>query len=436
MNIPFSPAKFPFFYGWVILGIGIIGMAMSIPGQTMGVSVFTDDLINVLGLTRVELSLAYLVGTIASSLILTPAGKLLDRKGARNMGTIVTLLLGFQLILMSNIDKTLNKLLPGTATENFAVSFVLIAISFFLLRFLGQGMLTLISRNMVMKWFDKYRGMANAILGIFVSFIFSLAPRILNGMIEDDGWNGAWLRLGIIIAAAGGFLYWLLSRDNPEKCGLKPDGHLHIAKSKRRPAANPKKDFTLEQARKTLPFWAFGLTLCMNSLFVTAFTFHVVSIFESVGMTRADAVAIFLPASFISVGVNFSVSFISDYIKLRYILMLHVAGLVVMMFFLTRLAPGFNLWMFIIGYGVAGGLFNISSSVVWPRYYGTEHLGAVTGMVMGFMVAGSAVGPYFFSIINKAQGSYSLASVVCLALTIILFGISIFVRRPVHPDMK
>jgi hypothetical protein len=35
---------------------------MSIPGQTMGVSVFTDILIEKLGISRLNLSLTYMVG--------------------------------------------------------------------------------------------------------------------------------------------------------------------------------------------------------------------------------------------------------------------------------------------------------------------------------------------------------------------------------------
>ena len=433
-GIPFKPEKFPFFYGWVILVLGIVGMLMSIPGQTMGVSVFTDDLIRVLKLSRVNLSLAYLIGTIGSALILTPAGKKLDKYGSRNIGTAVVIFLGIQLLIMSNLDKSASFLNSIFSGASFLVSFILITISFFLLRFLGQGMLTLISRNMVMKWFDKRRGMANAILGIFISFGFSLAPRVLNDFITNGGWNGAWFKIGLIILSTGTILFWLFSRDNPSVCGLKPDGNIKIKIKRRRPAGHPDKSFTLEQARKTLPFWVIGMTLLMTSLFVTAFTFHVVSIYESAGMSRLNAVAIFLPASFISVGVNFAASMISDYIKLRYILIAHIVSLIMAMFFLSRLAPGFNNIMFIIGYGFLGGLNNISNSVVWPRYYGTEHLGAISGMVMGLMVAGSAVGPYFFSLTMKISGSYAAASIICLAVMLVLFILAFRVRRPVHPE--
>lgn len=64
----------PFYYGWVILVVGAIGVLASIPGQTMGVSVFTDHYIRELSLTRVGVSGSYMVGTLASSLIIPFAG--------------------------------------------------------------------------------------------------------------------------------------------------------------------------------------------------------------------------------------------------------------------------------------------------------------------------------------------------------------------------
>ena len=78
VRTPFAPSRFPFFYGWVIVFAATLGAIFSIPGQTMGFSVFTDLLMKELGLTRVELSLAYCLGTVASGLTLPWLGKLLD----------------------------------------------------------------------------------------------------------------------------------------------------------------------------------------------------------------------------------------------------------------------------------------------------------------------------------------------------------------------
>ena len=55
------PDKSPVFYGYVILLIGTIGVYCSIPGQTIGVSVFTDPVKDALGLSRNQFSNAYMI---------------------------------------------------------------------------------------------------------------------------------------------------------------------------------------------------------------------------------------------------------------------------------------------------------------------------------------------------------------------------------------
>ncbi|MCK5198258.1 MAG: hypothetical protein KAR21_07900, partial [Spirochaetales bacterium] len=54
-----TPPVLPFSYGWIILIVGTIGVLMSIPGQTMGVSVFTDFLIEALEISRTGISTTY-----------------------------------------------------------------------------------------------------------------------------------------------------------------------------------------------------------------------------------------------------------------------------------------------------------------------------------------------------------------------------------------
>lgn len=61
------------------------------------------------------------------------------------------------------------------------VSFLVLTLGFFTMRFFGQGMLTLSSRNMVLEWFEQRRGMALAFIGTSVAFGFSMTPPLFNG---------------------------------------------------------------------------------------------------------------------------------------------------------------------------------------------------------------------------------------------------------------
>ena len=235
-KLQIRPARCPFFYGWVILACGTLGMLMSIPGQTMGVSVFTDPLLEALGLGRVQLSLAYLVGTVASALLLTHVGRLYDRYGARTVGPVGSAGLGLVLLALTQADHVARALSQVAGLDRAVAAFVTMMVGFLLLRLLGQGVLTMVSRSMAMKWFDRRRGLANAILGLFVSFGFSFAPQGFSVLIGWYGWRGAWGRMGLLIGGGFSIVAWLLFRDTPESVGLRPDGDLPAPQTPDAPA--------------------------------------------------------------------------------------------------------------------------------------------------------------------------------------------------------
>lgn len=374
--LPFNPRHFPLFYGWIILVLCSAGMAMSIPGQTMGVSVFTDFLIEALGISRVTLSTAYLIGTLTSALILPLMGRLYDRSGARLLGTIIVIGLGAVTLGFSIIDglsRGLISLVPWIPAG--VVTFAVISIGFFLLRFLGQGVLAMISRNMSMKWFERRRGLANAVMGTIISFSFSFAPRLLNSMIESRGWRGAYRAQGFIVGGAFALIFFLLARDNPAVCGLQPDGKPgKLKREKRSRIPQAARNLTLAETRQKLSFWVYTLALTMFSLYYTGLTFHIVSIFQSSGMDRTTAVGIFFPIAVISVILNFIVSWASDYIRLKWFLIAEVVGLATSMTALLLLGEGYPYILLILGNGIAVGVFGLLSTVTWPRFYGTEHL--------------------------------------------------------------
>ena len=66
---PFPAGKSPIFYGWIIAGISTFGFSFSVPGQTMGMLVFADAFMEVTRLSRTELSLASILGAIASAFL-------------------------------------------------------------------------------------------------------------------------------------------------------------------------------------------------------------------------------------------------------------------------------------------------------------------------------------------------------------------------------
>ncbi len=430
-NIPFAPAKFPIFYGWIILLVGTIGIIMSIPGQTIGVSIFTENLLEDLNINRNNLSLAYLVGTVGSGLLITRAGKFYDRFGARVMAFIAALMLGIMLFFLTRIESFIHFFDDNSRISTVVSTFILLAIGFWGIRFFGQGLLTMVSRNMVMKWFNKRRGFANAVLGIFSAFGFSLAPKIFNQIIERLQWQGAWLLLAIIIGI--GFVGFLLIfyRDNPVDSGCVADGTRISNKKSKRPPSLPDREYNLSEARKTRAFWAFTLGIALSAMYISGLIFHVVSVFKSAGLDKEMALGIFVPTSIIAIVVQFSCGYISDFIRLKYLMMLFMFGMMVTtagLAFLGQVSIAY--WMIISGNGIVWGMYTVLIAVTWPRFFGLKNLGAISGFSLSWAVIASALGPYLFSLSMNITGKYIAIALINAVLSVILFLVAFKADNP------
>ena len=422
-DLPFKPSKFPVNYGWIILIAGICGVIMSIPGQTMGVSVFTDYLIEALKIERFELSNAYLIGTLISATLLTRVGKLYDKYGGRVIAMAAALLLSGTLLLLSKSDKIAETIAMQFFGESssYYVAFGTITVLFFLLRFSGQGVLTMISRTMLMKWFIENRGFANGLSGIAVSFGFSIAPGILNGMIEATNWHTTLSQLALLAFCFVGFIF-IFFRDNPKDANCQPDGGLLLFQTKNKKASLPHKDYTLKEAQKTYVFWVFVLTITLLGLYGTAVVFHIADIFEKAGMDRATAFSIFVPSAFVALFFHFTGSWLSDYIQLKYLLFLELIAIIMSTYSVINLGNfSFCYYTLIFANGMYGGLHGVLMNVSWPRFFGLAHLGAIAGFATSLNVAGSALGPAIFSFGEQQTGSYNLACYLVLIAAVILF---------------
>ena len=424
-----NPKKWPFFYGYVVLIFGSIGVLFSIPGQTVGISVFTDPVKDALGLSRNQFSNAYLIGTLLSAFFVTKAGRLFDKFGARYVGFFASVLLGVSLYIFSISERIMFMLQNILNFYSWIVPFILLCLLFFIVRFCGQGVLTMSSRNMVMMWFDKNRGKVNSISSIAVSLGFSSSPIFFNYLIDENGWEVSWQILAICLFIFS-FLILQFYRNKPEDFGLIPDGFLSNKKKKQKRVEIIEVNLTLEEAKKTRAFWMFGLALAFNSFFSTGFTFHVVSIFKTQGYDKGEAIAVFLPIAIIAISISTLANILSDYIQHKIYLFIMIFSGIMAALGLLILDDTIGIYLLIIGLGIYSGLFAVVNAVTWPRYFGRLNLGAITGKIMSFLVIASALAPSLFSYCFTTFGSYSYISYILLPFLVFLLIGSLKIKRP------
>lgn len=404
VRTPFAPSRFPFFYGWVIVFAATIGSIFSIPGQTMGFSVFTDVLIEELGLSRVQLSLAYCLGTVASGLTLPWLGRVLDRWGERRMAVASVLATGLVLFYLANcgvISQALGQALPAAAA-----AFIVIGLGFYMIRAAAQGVLSMTCRNAIGKWFDHRRGLALAISGVLVSFSYSFAPRGLDWLIDHYGYDGAWLRMGVVTIVIMAPIAWLLFRDTPEEAGLEMDGGKVASAAAANPDMQIHREFTRGEALRDYSFWVFNLTFSFYGLYATAFTFHILSLASEYQFADERILSLFVPIAATSVLTNLVFGAINARLRLKWLLLVMNIGCLsatLGMLFLDK--PG-GVSAYVIGNGIASGGFVSLTGIVFPRFYGRLHLGAISGVNMSAMVIASGLGPLAFGLCQQFSGSY------------------------------
>jgi sugar phosphate permease len=375
---------------------------MSGPGQTYGVSVFVEPMIDTFGWSRTIISGLYTAGSLTAATAMLLVGRLLDRYGARVLLTVVVVLFGLAAVWMSRVSHIVE-----------------LYIGFTLLRTLGQGSMSLISSTMVALWFVRLRGRAMALYAIGGAVSQAALPPFIYLLISVMGWMDTWIVLALIIWGILLLPTALLVRRSPEAVGLLPDGDRISSQNFRaqdRDDDRGSSDWTLGDALKTKSFWLLIFAGSSSSLISTALIFHHVSLLGSRGVdagTAAFVLSILAPVAIFS---TFVAGFLSDRYPNRFILMAGNSFLAIAMLSTFTITGSWQAFVYGGLLGLSNGMTMTINSVIFPNYYGRTHLGSIKGITTTSQVAFAALGPFPFGLFFDLTGNYTTVVLVFLAL--------------------
>lgn len=435
---PFDPKKSRIYYGWWIALTGTLCMVATIPATPAGLAPFIDLLMDDLQLDRGHLASCYLWGTIASGVLIPFAGFWVDRVGVRIAGAVSFFALGITLFFMGSPEMVLKTLETLGLSHSSAITFYLF-IGFFAMRFWGLGMTMTTCRATVFRWFVHKRSLIAGLNGTILSLSFSSLPFFLNWTVVGFGWRETWKLLGLFFAVVFVFITILFFRDSPEKCDIPVERASDQKKKKRsRDALEAERDFTAWEAVRTYAFWLIAIGLCANAFIGTGLSFHIVSIGDTLGggMSRNEAFSIFLYVGAFNIVTALTLALIAERIRLRYLLSAMLTCNMISMFGLLNISETWGLWLYASTTGIAWGFFGILINIPWPRYYGRKHLGAINGIVSGFLVVFSALGPYAFGMSFQKTSSYETAVYACLLVLPFLAILGLTASNPSSLNRK
>lgn len=400
----------PFFYGWVVLLAGSLGLVMTTPGQTLAVSVFLDGIIADLDISRTTVSLMYTLATLAGSLALPFVGRFIDRYGPRVGVIVISGLFALACVFMG--------LIAGVLT---------LFLGFMLIRSLGQGSLSLVSLHAINLWFVRRRGLAVGLSGLAFALTFAVFPPLIDTLIAAFGWRSAYMLLGLMVALTILPLGAVLFRTHPERFGLLPDGGAPGS-----PGGPREREFTLAEARVTGTFWLYVLAGFTMSMLGTALLFHNYDILGRNGLDRDLATAAFAALGLVSAGANLLSGVLLDRLPYRLVLAAGMGLFSLVLLLAGRVATPSVALIYGGALGMTFGITQAISASVYAKHFGRRHLGSIKGTVQTVGVAGAALGPLWFAFGLDLFGSYRPVLLISMLLPLLLIALIPFVRPPPH----
>ncbi len=370
-----------------LLGFGALFCFTSSFGQTFFIAVFGGAIRSEFGIGHGAFGAAYSAATLASAVTLIWLGKLVDRMDAGRLAILVVVGLALAALLMS-----------------FAQGLVTLAIAFYGLRLMGQGMAGHIAISTMAKRFAAARGRAISIVSLGMPLSEMVMPLVAVLALELGwrwGWRGfaAFLVLAILPA-----LLVLLSRAE-----RRPVVESHGLGAPPPPVRSRRQGEVLRDGR----FWLLLPGLLGGPAIVTGVFFHQVHIVAAKGWSMALFASSFTVYAAGSVTASLLSGWLVDRLGARRPLLVFPALLALGC---LALALGDSLIMGLVMmllFGVVGGGQSTTVNALWAELYGTAHIGAIRSFAMAVMVFGSALSPILFGVLFDAGVSVEALVLGC-----------------------
>lgn len=402
--------RLPFFYGWVVVAVAFVTMAIGVNART-SFSLLFAPIVSEFGWERATVAGAFSFGFLTSALLSPLLGRLMDSKGPRFVIEIGIFLVGAGLLLAPlttapwHLYLTLGMLVGGGSV---------------CLTFTGQSLY-------LPNWFVRRRGLAISVAfsGVGVGSILLLPA--FQRWIESYGWRTACIILGLGMMAILAPLNLFVAR-KPADLGLEPDGDAAATPGgpqKRSNIVDPAWaaiDWTLGRAVKTFRFWMLAL-----GYFTGLFTWYAVQVHQTkylleIGFSASTAAWALGAVSLAGIPGQIGLGWLSDRIGREWVWSIGSFGFTLTYLALVAMKATPTMpWLYamvtaqgLLGYGVTA----VFGTVAFEIFEG-KHYGSIFGSLSLASLAGGAAGPFVAGAMYDRFGSYDQVFWLCVALTFV-----------------
>ncbi|MBS0549211.1 MAG: MFS transporter [Proteobacteria bacterium] len=413
-------ARLPFFYGWIIIAVAFVTVAVSVTART-AFSLMFPPIVDEFGWDRGLAAGAFSFGFLVSAVISPIVGRTMDRRGPRfviEIGVVLTAagLLGATMIHAPwQLYATLG-LLVGAGANCMSFS---------------------VQSQYLPNWFARRRALAIGIAfsGVGVGAILILPW--LQTIILKEGWRSACWALGLMTLVVLLPINLIVAK-RPQDLGLHPDGAKEEGVAAARRAATVVDpawtaiEWTVAKAVRTQRFWWLVVGFFSAGYAWYAIQVHQTKYLVEIGFSPMQAAWSLGLVAMVAIPGQIFLGGLSDRIGREIVWTIASLGFVICYAALLALAGTPSqplLYVMVLSQGVLGYAFTSLMGAVVAEIFEGPHFGSIFSLIMVSLLAGGAAGPYVTGVLHDIEGDYTAAFAVALGFSA-LGAVSIWFAAP------
>ncbi|MGB7441638.1 MAG: MFS transporter, partial [Coleofasciculaceae cyanobacterium] len=318
-------------------------------------------------LSHGEFGRLYMLATLASAVCLPFVGRLVDVIPEHKTILIVVPLLAMATLLAA-----------------FATSVLVLAIAIFLLRLLGQGMMTHIALTATGRWFAAGRGRAVSLVVLGHQGGEASIPLAFAVIATAYGYQMGWIAAAVALLLVGLPLAAWAYREPRSP---------HASHATDAPARAIGRSWTRREVLRDPVFWMLLVGVLAPAFIGTTIFYHQ----DYLASLQNWPPKLFAQSLLVMAATTVVVALIAgsviDKIGAVRVLPFFLLPLSAACFVLASGASPFALIGTMLLLGVSYGVSSTLFGALWPEVYGTLHLGAVRSVIVSAMVLSTAAGP-------------------------------------------
>ena len=372
------------FYGWWIVGAGLVSMMLSSGLFFNGFGFYFEPIRSQFGWSRTAMSGAISLSRLESGILGPIEGYLIQRFEPRKVMFVGFLIFALGFLILSYVNHI----------AAFYAAVLIMA--------LGSGLAGFAAVvAAINNWFrrNKTKAFGISMLGLGLGGVI-FSP-LLAWLIYEYGWQTAAIISGIILLVLGLPISQLV-RYSPEPYGLLPDGDAPEEEDASSTENRPRRiltppsdeDYTWREALGTWAFWIISICHALALVAISATGVHQVAYMEAdLGLSEARAAGVVMVLSLVMMLCQPLGGFLGDRYSKRHIAALCLLGHGVAMVILATATGYWLLMLYAVVNGLSWGTRGPIITAMRGDYFGRKDFAIINGFSQVVMMLGMVVGP-------------------------------------------